>query len=241
MAFGEPILLQRWLEEQAGSTALGEAVTAGIRGANVLPTAALLVGALCERQWRSSSSSSSSAGKAAALAGSCDSADRVVSSCRPAGAPAPAADVLAGMEWLAGQLEQRGAAVVRLPHATPAAAGPSSSSGGSGAGKPEQEASQRGHERQQALLLHLAGMLPQCCEASQTTGGAAAALALRRGVEAALLQHSRLNQLLPALAAEGLVAAALLGCGDGAAVGRAELLDAAAWLRCVLAPEIDTG
>jgi hypothetical protein len=131
--------------------------------------------------------------------------------------------VATGMTWLADQLRQRGAAVVQLPQTT-----------GSG--------------EQQQLLLHLAGMLPRCCsvsghgQASDSSARHEPVLRLQGGVEAALLQHSRINQLMPWFAAEGLVMAALLAASHGQqGVSAAELFDSAAFLRCVLAPEIDTG
>jgi hypothetical protein len=219
VAFGQPISLQQWLEEhrlqleaggaaeRAAVAALGDAVTAGIRSASVLPCSALLLGALfaeqhvpggkpAEQQAPDSSTSGSSTTVAAAAA---------------------------GMEWLADELQQRGAPVVRLPR--DAVDSPA---------------------RQQLLLLHLASMLPQCCEVVPAVPPAQeAALSLRRGVIAMLIAHSRLNQLLPWLAPEGLLMAALLGASSAGSkqqgLDRAALLDGAAWLRCVLAPEIDTG
>lgn len=186
--------------ERAAVASLGELVTAGIRRSSVLPTSALLVGALFEAQHSGGGSGG--------------------------GAPAAAA---AGMEWLAGELAQRGAAVMRLPRDAAGAGG-----------------------TQQQLLLHLASMLPQCCSVGLLAAAAPQAngrrqpaepvLRLQPGVHATLLQHSRLNQLLPWFAAEGLVVTAALAA-ERAATGAtpAAVLDAGAWLRCILAPEIDTG
>ena len=129
----------------------------------------------------------------------------------------------AKMDWLAGQLEQRGAAVMRLPLETD------------------------GMPRREQLLVHLAGTLSRCCVLGAPQNGcsddAHATLRLGTGAEARLLQHMRLNQLLPWFAAEGLVVASLLAatCEHGQrGVPTAALLEAAAWLRHVLAPEIDT-
>lgn len=196
--------------ERAAVAALGDEVTAGIRTASVLSCSALLLGALfaeqhvpsgkqAEQQAVGASTSSSSSGSTSVAAAA------------------------ASMEWLADELQQRGAPVVRLPR--DAVASPA---------------------RQQLLLLHLASMLPQCCDVVPALPPTQqAALGLQRGVVATLLAHSRLNQLLPWLAPEGLLVAALLGAGGTAGqqqgLERAALLDGAAWLRCVLAPEIDTG
>ena len=185
--------------------ALGDAVTAGIRTASVLPSSALLLGALFAEQHVPRGGQAEQLGE------------------RTSGSSTSVAAAAASMEWLADELQQRGAPVVRLPR--DAVDSPA---------------------RQELLLLHLASMLPQCCEVVPAQPPAQqAALGLRRGVIATLIAHSRLNQLLPWLAPEGLLVAALLGAGG--AVGkqpgldRAALLDGAAWLRCVLAPEIDTG
>jgi hypothetical protein len=234
LAFGEPLSLQAWLADNAAAMAagggaqrqavseLGERLTAGIRTASVVPTSALLVGTLfaarhgCGGPWA-----------AAALppaAGKPPSPPRCNGGGggRPRAAAAPAAAVTAGMDWLAAELAQRGASVVRLTGSFGAA------------------------ERQRQLL-HLAGVLQHCCGVSPG-GGAEAQPALRLlpGVEAALLQHSRLNQLLPWLAGEGLVVAAAAAAAAADAHGQhsasqAAVLEAAAWLRRLLAPEVDTG
>lgn len=188
--------------ERAAVAALGDAVTAGIRAASVLPSSALLLAALFAEQH---------------LGGGKEEEQR------QDGGSATVAAAAAGMEWLADKLQQRGAAVVRLPRDAVGSPG-----------------------RQQQLLLHLASMLPQCCAvAPAAVPGQQPVLRLRRGVTATLLQHGRLNQLLPWLAPEGLLVAALLGgagtAGGQSGVPRAALLDGAAWLRCVLAPEVDTG
>lgn len=185
--------------------ALGDAVTAGIRTASVLSSSALLLGALFAEQHVPRGEQAEQLGE------------------RTSASSTTVAAAAAGMEWLADELQQRGAPVVRLPR--DAVDSPA---------------------RQQLLLLHLASMLPQCCEVVPAHPPAQqAALSLRRGVIATLIAHSRLNQLLPWLAPEGLLVAALLGAGGAAGkqqgLDRAALLDGAAWLRCVLAPEIDTG
>ncbi|KAL4853904.1 Glycerol-3-phosphate acyltransferase [Chlorella vulgaris] len=220
VAFGEPINLQEWLQENQASidaggaeqrqavAALGELVTASIRSSSALPTSALLLGSLFAEQHGVLTGTPG---------GSSQHGNGLVSS---SGASAQA--VATGMTWLADQLRQRGAAVVQLPQNT-----------GSG--------------EQQQLLLHLAGMLPRCCSVSghgQASGSSARhepVLRLQGGVEAALLQHSRINQLMPWFAAEALVMAPLLAASHGQqSVSAAELFESAAFLRCVLAPEIDT-
>lgn len=250
---------------QAGGSAaraavadLGEAVAASIRRASVLPTAALLVGALfadChlpassiappteERQAGSKLAvpCNGAAYEVAANSVASSSVGSSVGGASSRGAAVPA--VLAGLDWLAAELEERGAAVVRLPRhpASTASAG----------GSCTQEAAE---ERCMALLLHTAGMLADCCSihrGGNSGGRRHARLRLEQGVQATLLQHSRLNQLLPWLATEGLLVAALLGSGVGAggslaaastaAVSEREVLDSAAWLRCMLAQEVDTG
>lgn len=244
---------------------LGEAVTAGIRRASVLPTAVLLVAALfADRHLPASSAALPAAGhgggkpangaayEVAASAAAAASPGRGSSGgAGHGGTPVPAA--LACMDWLAAELEQHGAAVVRLPQ-RPGSFASAASSGSSSA-----EEGERVRER---LLLHAAGMLASCCSVSRSSGAGRQQVRLRleRGAQATLLQHSRLNQLLPWLAAEGLLVAALLGaqarqsgCAGGGlataggaaagsvAVGEPEVLESAAWLRCMLAPEVDTG
>jgi hypothetical protein len=193
--------------------ALGEQVAASLRTTSVLPTSALLLAVLFAAQHRGGLITAAFGGKLP---------PNGLASARGT-TPALAA---AGMEWLADELEQRGAAVVRLPRDS--------------------------EGQQQQLLLHLAGMLPRCCSTVAGAGNGSAGsgqqaeplLQLEGGVEAVLLQHSRLNQLLPWFAAEGLVMAALMAAtgrqGQGGVVV-VEVLESAAWLRRLLAPEIDTG
>eukprot|EP00887_Chlorella_sp_A99_P000016 scaffold16.g16.t1 len=194
--FGEPIDLERFLQERpevaaggapehkAAVAELGEALTAALRRSSALPTSALLVGALFMR---------------AALAGS-----------GLAAAEGTTAGVCAALEWLAGELRERGAACVSLPAAH---AGPH--------------------------LRRLGGLLGGCVGSLPAEDGGQV-LALARGWEARLRQHMRLNQLLPWLAPEGLVAAALLACAAaGQRAGVDEVLEGAAWLRRFLVQEMD--
>ncbi|KAL4437787.1 hypothetical protein ABPG77_005699 [Micractinium sp. CCAP 211/92] len=274
VAFGEPIPLQAWLQEHhealqaGGSTAraavaeLGEVVTAGIRRASVLPTSVLLVAVLfADRHLPGGSAALAPAEQAEgklANGSVYEVAASSVASRTGAGSITAAsiggesvAATLAGMDWLAAELEQRGAAVVRLPRCAGSGADDDS-----GAGDLQRRVGVE-ERRRERLLLHTAGMLAGCCGISRGGGGGwqQARLRLDGGVQATLLQHSRLNQLLPWLATDGLLVAALLGAearqassagvgslaaAGGAAVSEAEVLDSAAWLRCMLAPEVDT-
>ncbi|GAB4821238.1 hypothetical protein N2152v2_008284 [Parachlorella kessleri] len=171
---------------------------------------------------------------------------------RAAGAGMALGDVEQAVEWVAGELQLRGAAVMRPGSAQ-----------GTGV-----------HD----MLVRAVGLLKGCLTltrlpAQPSTAGTHAGSSTARsdagswvvqqqgGVEATLRWHMRLNQLLPWLAPEGLVTAGLLaeacqhtGEGDRSRAGRSSgwsdcggafvpveaVLRRTQWLRQLLGPEIDT-
>eukprot|EP00873_Tetraselmis_striata_P000170 jgi/Tetstr1/420434/TSEL_011548.t1 len=195
---------------RAATAALGADVVAALRGANVVPQAALLLAAV--------------------------GAPMAVPQGATGGRLTPRR-VLRGAAWLARELRSRGHRSVGL--APP--------------GQSESESLQ--------AVLRCAGLVPECVEVRWPAGSDAAPaaqpkLSLRPELRARCMVQSRLNYLLPAFAAEGLLVAALHAearraasrRGDAghwareapeAAVPAERVAASAAWLRLLLAEEVD--
>ena len=95
-------------------------------------------------------------------------------------------------------------------------------------------------QHRDAHVRRLGTLLEGCVTAAPAEGGQV--LILATGAQARLRQHMRLNQLLPWLAAEGLVTAAMLACSgpNRGPAAMEDVVQSALWLRYFLGPEIDS-
>lgn len=214
-----PFLPQGSKARRQAIQALGQRVASDLRTLNVIATSVLLAGILLQQ--------------------------------RQAGGAMCVKELQEGMEWLASQVALRGGEVFRHLRVSQSAMQLSCQLA---AGLWPLTAPSRLSLRR-AQLLHLVNLLPEWLAvdvASRSDTDHATVRALP-GWEAALCFHWRLNQLLPWFAAEALVACAAEAAAaaaeesvaaNGKRIGpscREAVLESAAWLRRLLAPEIDTG